>query len=315
MSEMKTGICPKCKKELSVPADLAEFSCMYCGERILRADWDAAEKAALAKRNASYIPLADLEEEFKAFTVNLTKCAYEHRKLADDFGKKHDYAERFEEYSVECRGVMREMQRLAESVSPEEQSKAFELVGSVFMDDMQRVWSEGRANNRTREMDRMTIVIFLIPLIRQQELEWCDDFCLAIRDEWVKRYPKEVFHLAAYEDIAGGFRKRWCFITTAVCENAGKRDDCYELTAFRRFRDEELAKTADGRALIEEYYRVAPAIVSCMKYCDNTDLRCRELDEKYLTPCLRHIERGENEACRSLYVKMVKDLENRYFGA
>ncbi len=315
MSEMKTGICPNCKKELSVPADLAEFSCMYCGTRILRADWEAAEKAALEKQNASYIPLSRLNEDYEAFAVSLAKCAYENRKLAENFGKKHDYSERFDEYSVQYRGVMNEMQRLVNAVSPEERAQALSLVGTLFMDEMQRIWVEGRASGRFREMDRMTIVIFLIPLIRLQGYDWCDELCLAIRDEWVKRYPKELFHLAAYEDIAGGFRKRWCFITTAVCENAGRSDDCYELTAFRRFRDEELAKTDSGRALIEEYYRVAPAIVSCMKYCDDLDARCRELEEKYLTPCLRHIERGEHEDCRSLYVKMVKDLENRYFGA
>lgn len=315
MSEMKNGICPKCKKELSVPADLAEFSCVYCGERILRADWDAAEKAALEKKNAAFLPLSALESDMKAFAANLTQCVCQHRKLAEDFGKKQDYDKRFDEYSAQYVGMMNDMQRLANSVVPEEQKDAFALIATAFMDEMQRIWEEGRAKSRTREMDRMTIVIFLIPLIRLQGYDWCDELCLAIRDEWVKRYPKELFHLAAYEDIAGGFRRRLCFITTAVCENSGKADNCYELTAFRRFRDEELSKTADGRALIEEYYRVAPAIVSCMKYCDNIDLRCREVEEKYLTACLRHIERGENEACRDLYVKMVNDLKQRYFGA
>ncbi len=315
MSEMKNGICPKCKKELSVPADLAEFSCVYCGERILRADWDAAEKAALEQKNATFLPLSALESQLKAFAANLTKCAYQHRKLAEDFGKKHDYDKRFDEYSTQYIGLMNDMQRIVNSMLPEDRSKAFPLLGEAFMNEMQRVWDETRAKGRTREMDRMTIVIFLIPLIRLQGYDWCDDICLAIRDEWVKRYPKEMFHLAAYEDIAGGFRRRLCFITTAVCENSGKSDDCYELTAFRRFRDEELAKTAEGRALIDEYYRVAPAIVSCMKYFDDVNTRCREVDETYLTPCLRHIERGEHEACRNLYVKMVKDLEQRYFGA
>ena len=248
---MKNGICPKCQKELSVPADLAEFSCMYCGERILRADWDAAEKAALEKQNAAFLPLSALESEFKSFAVALTKCAYQHRKLAEDFGKKHDYDKRFDEYSAQYVGLMNDMQRLVNTVLPEEQKKALEFIGSSFMDELQRVWEENRANGRAREMDRMTIVIYLIPLIRLQGYEWCDDVCLAIRDEWVKRYPKEIFHLASYDDIAGGFRKRLCFITTAVCENSGKADNCYELTAFRRFRDEELARTAEGRALIE----------------------------------------------------------------
>lgn len=41
-----------------------------------------------------------------------------------------------------------------------------------------------------------------------------------------------------------------CFITTAVCQCFGKSDDCYELTMFRRFRDDWLMKQPDGKALI-----------------------------------------------------------------
>ena len=33
-----------------------------------------------------------------------------------------------------------------------------------------------------------------------------------------------------------------CFVTTAVCDSFGKSDDCYELTAFRAFRDNWLVK-------------------------------------------------------------------------
>ena len=80
---MKTGICPKCKKELSVPADLAEFSCMYCGERILRSDWDAAEKAALEKENAALLPLSALEKDLKAFAVTKNKFYFFYKKVLD----------------------------------------------------------------------------------------------------------------------------------------------------------------------------------------------------------------------------------------
>ena len=41
----------------------------------------------------------------------------------------------------------------------------------------------------------------------------------------------------------------------------GKPDDCEELTALRGFRDGYMKKTEEGRALVEEYYRIAPEIV------------------------------------------------------
>ena len=40
MSEkaFRTGKCPKCMEELTVPEDLASFSCMYCGARLSQDD-------------------------------------------------------------------------------------------------------------------------------------------------------------------------------------------------------------------------------------------------------------------------------------
>ncbi len=59
---------------------------------------------------------------------------------------------------------------------------------------------------------------------------------------------------------ANGDDKR-CFLTTACMDARGRSDHCYELTVLRRFRDEYLLSTAAGRALVDEYYRIAPKIV------------------------------------------------------
>lgn len=52
-----------------------------------------------------------------------------------------------------------------------------------------------------------------------------------------------------------------CFLTSAYVDYMGKPDDCAELTALRAFRDGYMMKTEEGRALVEEYYRIAPEIV------------------------------------------------------
>ena len=86
----------------------------------------------------------------------------------------------------------------------------------------------------------MVIAIFLVPAIRKLALPTSEDFCDVLQKEWVRRYPKTPFYLGSYEEISTGFRKKilgLCFITTAVCEEEGKPDDCEELTAFRAFRD------------------------------------------------------------------------------
>lgn len=51
-----------------------------------------------------------------------------------------------------------------------------------------------------------------------------------------------------------------CFLTTAACDMLGLPDDCWELTSLRRLRDQHLRATAQGRAMIDAYYREAPAI-------------------------------------------------------
>ena len=52
-----------------------------------------------------------------------------------------------------------------------------------------------------------------------------------------------------------------CFLTSACCAYMGLADDCKELTTLRNFRDTYLKKTDEGTALVEEYYKIAPAIV------------------------------------------------------
>ena len=34
MADMIRGVCPQCGKKLEIPAELEEFSCLYCGARM-----------------------------------------------------------------------------------------------------------------------------------------------------------------------------------------------------------------------------------------------------------------------------------------
>ena len=103
----------------------------------------------------------------------------------------------------------------------------------------------------------------------------------------------------------GGF----CFITTAVCQTFGKPDDCYELTMFRNFRDTWLIEQPDGKALIAEYYSIAPSIVTKIDSLSDSAQIYKTIWKKYLVPCLNFIRNGDNLACKNLYVKMVRDLK------
>ncbi len=101
-----------------------------------------------------------------------------------------------------------------------------------------------------------------------------------------------------------------CYITTAICKEYGKSDDCYELRMFRSFRDTWLKKQPDGEQLIKRYYATAPTLVQLInKQSDRCEIY-RNLNETYLSRCLKYIEDGENIKCRELYIDMVNFLCN-----
>lgn len=99
-----------------------------------------------------------------------------------------------------------------------------------------------------------------------------------------------------------------CYITTAVCEFQNKPDNCYELTQFRKFRDEWLVSQKDGKSLIGEYYTTAPRIVNLINQQRNKDVIYEGLNNEYLEPCLSYIEQGEYEKCKELYTDMMFQL-------
>lgn len=99
-----------------------------------------------------------------------------------------------------------------------------------------------------------------------------------------------------------------CYITTATCEEYGKPDNCYELTAFRNFRDNWLYYQKDGAELIQRYYNTAPEIVNLINKQPDKNNIYQYLNEKYLSKCLKYIEEGKNEKCKALYVEMMEFL-------
>jgi hypothetical protein len=115
-----------------------------------------------------------------------------------------------------------------------------------------------------------------------------------------------IIHRPTTTRIGGG--GGGCYITTATCEEYGKPDDCYELTAFRGFRDNWLQYQEDGSELIQRYYDTAPAIVALINQQPDRVHIYRNLKDTYLAKCLKYIEQGENEKCKELYVDMMEYL-------
>ena len=164
------------------------------------------------------------------------------------------------------------------------------------------------------QMDlNMAMAVFVIPMV----LEYKGNSSKVLADKliasWQKSFPKSNIQAAEFSFVEEGFHKKFCYITTAVCESFGKADDCYELSLLRNYRDTYLAELPDGESLIQEYYDVAPSIVKHINQKDTAHEIYRSIWDEYLAPCISMIENGQMEECRNRYEEMVYELKNEYF--
>ena len=232
--EYLSGFCPRCGEALTVPAKLSEFSCMFCGARLSAdelLDTPAGPAVSLAPDEAA--------SRFDAAKKQLPSCVRRFRGYQKKV-TKNEFEAAFSDVYQAAEPVFRALDE-AVSAMPDEKD-AFLLTGAAaLLDELELDWAQDRSPKGAREDDKMVIAIFLVPAIRKLALATSEDFCDVLQKEWIRRYPKTPFYLGSYEEISTGFRKKilgLCFITTAVCEEEGKPDDCEELTAFRAFRDD-----------------------------------------------------------------------------
>ena len=159
----------------------------------------------------------------------------------------------------------------------------------------------------------MQLAVFIYPAILHYKGKSSKPLVDAISVRYKEAFPKSNVQAAEVEFIEKGFRRKFCYITTAVCESQGKADDCYELTVLRNYRDGYLASQENGEEMIEEYYDLAPTIVKHINAMENSAQIYQEIYETYLQPCIRMIEEGRNSECADKYMAMVLEMKERYF--
>ena len=299
MEQMTTGRCPKCGHELKIPAELEDFSCMYCGARLTQEE--------LCPPQAQELSADEQEACFAHATARLGWCitnfhGYQKKIMRDTF------FEAFETYETGCAPVIQELSR---GVPAHRQTELLTQAAQTFLDELERGW-KGKSD---MEDEKIILAIFFVPMVRKQKLPVSEEFVTIVQKLWMERHPKSPFYLGDYDSISSGFRKKFlglCFITTAVCQELGKPDDCEELTAFRAFRDGYLRRQPDGEALIREYYNIAPGIVTCINTCSDRHASYARIREQYLAPCYEDLLAGREEQCKTRYVQMVRELEREY---
>jgi hypothetical protein len=99
-----------------------------------------------------------------------------------------------------------------------------------------------------------------------------------------------------------------CFITTAVCEADGLADDCDELETLRKFRDEFMEATANGRELVKVYYFYAPIIVGKLETLrrDLRDAIYLVFREFFIRPAVAAVKDGRNSDAERIYTDLFE---------
>ena len=307
--DLRTGTCPKCGERLEVPSHLKQFSCMFCGARLTPSDLETAEASApLVSENEAQAAAAYYQDHILEVITNHVGID---RSLT-----KHAYAPAMEEYEKANLRTFR-------SLNTAWNGGAITLEGAAgwFLDRLEESWDTraarklGETRKALMETDKCVIAVFLVPMIRKLGLPCSEEYCVTLHAQWMKRHPKMPFLIGDYNEICGGFKKKFlglCFITTAVCMEENKPDDCAELTAFRNFRDGYLRACADGPELIDAYYRLAPSIVLAIEKTTDKDARYAAIRETYLDPCYADIQAGRLQSCKARYTDMVRKLEQEY---
>lgn len=104
--------------------------------------------------------------------------------------------------------------------------------------------------------------------------------------------------------------KEGCFLTTAMCNILGKEDDCYELETLRKFRDNILKKTSYGKAIVEEYYKIAPGIsVKLINHNDKESIALY-MNNHYIIPIIVLINHKNYDSAINMYIEMVEYIKS-----
>lgn len=100
-----------------------------------------------------------------------------------------------------------------------------------------------------------------------------------------------------------------CVLATACFRFKGLTEDCEELRILKKFRDEYLAKTPEGKKLIEDYYRITYRLVSEIEEC-RTDLY--EKIYKDIQEAVQHIRKREYHRAVKKYYDIINPLKEEF---
>ncbi|MCD8198008.1 MAG: hypothetical protein LUE24_12740 [Lachnospiraceae bacterium] len=301
----REGTCPKCKEKIQVPDDHEKVRCMFCGEEIEVAE-ALGEKKEIQQQDVQNLPMYESIIQTRMAEL-FAACDNPMKQF-----KKNSFDDDFTSFCNANRDIFEAMEMVYVGGGQSEEA-ALKLTDHVLEAARGEIAKETKKSARSqKQMDfNFLVSIQFIPAVRKYPASFTEPFSEKMVERWNETFGANI-GLASYDIIAGGFRKKLCYITTAVCVGLGKGPDCPELQILKDYRDQYLETTPEGHALVEEYYDIAPTIVKRMEKSPDSVMLYKELYQDYLTPCIQEIAAGQYEECRAHYQEMVLDLKEKY---
>lgn len=318
--EFTEGKCPECKENLHIPADREHIICMFCGKEIntksaiqLFQDTQPEQTEDLLKKGKKEFDSAAFESLRSQSISGMEDMILSIENPMNTFSRKL-YEVNFSAYCEKYTDILNAVLDAAYMVEDSEaffKEAADELV-SRMSSRLEKVKKKREKDDRLLDYNMIMVTYFFPAMLERNDLS-LNKFADIITAAWKTYFPATNLEPATFQQINSGFKKRFCYITTAVCKSLNKPDNCYELTVLRSYRDDYLMQTDQGNELIRIYYDVAPTIVKHINRENNCERIYKEIWEKYLSPCIKLIENNENAECELLYETMVYQLKDRYF--
>lgn len=245
-------------------------------------------------------------------------CELKMRELFDvSFGKIRSF--RKKSYEATFHGLYETFQSFFQELAEEvqEESEIEKVAGYIPQYVKEKLKSVSKRKREILGIDyNLCMAVYVIPLLKYSNTEEIKRVASKMVTLWneMEMIPLTLKE-SSFEEILGGFKKGFCYITTAVCAAKNLPDDCEELEILRNYRDTYLMTTVEGEALVHQYYEWAPALIQGIESSGTSEKVYEAIYKETILLCIEMIQKGEWEACKQVYKTMVESMMLRFGGS
>lgn len=225
---------------------------------------------------------------------------------------RNAYADAFASFMEENKPLFERIE--AEYTQNEDPKQLIDKLSDAFVMSAKDEYDALKKNKRTSFLidNNQLMVIYIFPAIQEFTGTFGTELTETLCARWNAAFTQYTIKPSTFDVINGGFKRKLCYVTTAVCLSLGKGENCSEIRILKDYRDHFLSGEADGKQLIDEYYDIAPTIVNRINKEQDAAQTYEKIYRTYINPCIELIHQNRLPECKELYVEMMRTLQKQY---